>query len=290
MISIVICSRNSELSKEFYQNIDKTIGCEYELIVIDNSRNTYSIYEAYNLGIKKSLGSFLCFIHDDILFHSDNWGTKIENIFNENSEIGLIGVAGAKVKSKTPSGWWNCLENQKVINIIQHNDNHNVEKIIKGFDNQLFSEVVIIDGVFMAARKINTIFFSSKINGFHLYDFNLSMEYLSNNFKIVVTNEILIEHFSIGKINKDWFEALVKLHDIYKYLLPAKINNITEKFNFEEIEKKNQEKIMVPLLKNKYNKEAFNIWKSYFLKNPFSKLNYTILVFIIKKKLKKINE
>jgi hypothetical protein len=30
-----------------------TIGCEYELIIIDNSENKYSIYEAYNLGIER---------------------------------------------------------------------------------------------------------------------------------------------------------------------------------------------------------------------------------------------
>ena len=67
MISIIICSRDKSISEELSTNISETINHDYELIVIDNSKNKYSIFEAYNSGIKKSKGLYWCFIHDDIL-------------------------------------------------------------------------------------------------------------------------------------------------------------------------------------------------------------------------------
>lgn len=107
MISIIICSRTSVISDNLLDNILLTIGADHELIVIDNSENKYSIFEAYNIGINKSKGEIVCFIHDDINFLTLNWGGILIEIFNENKKVGLIGVAGAKSKTKMPSAWWN---------------------------------------------------------------------------------------------------------------------------------------------------------------------------------------
>ena len=127
MISIIICSRTKTITPVLLENIKNTVGANYELIVIDNSENNYSIFEAYNLGIKKSKSELLCFIHDDVLLHTNNWGTILIDIFNNNKNLGLLGVAGAKVKTKMPSPWWNCHYSQQVIKIIQHNGKENFQ-------------------------------------------------------------------------------------------------------------------------------------------------------------------
>ena len=62
MISIIICSRKANVPKELKENIASTIGCEYELCVIDNSRNEYNIFSAYNEGIRRAKGDILCFM------------------------------------------------------------------------------------------------------------------------------------------------------------------------------------------------------------------------------------
>jgi len=51
MISIIICSRTASISDELTQNINQTIGIPYELVIIDNSDNLYSIFSAYNEGV-----------------------------------------------------------------------------------------------------------------------------------------------------------------------------------------------------------------------------------------------
>lgn len=223
-ISIIICSRTKLLAPVFLENIEKTVGVEYELIVIDNSENKHSIFEAYNLGIKKSKGEFLCFMHDDVLLHTNNWGGILQNIFNENKRIGLIGIAGAKVKTKMISPWWNCHYNQQVINIIQHDKNNVKKKTMDGFDENSESEVVVIDGVFMALRKSIHIKFNEAMVGYHNYDLNISFECKKRGYQIMVTNQILLEHYSSGNINKDWIRSVYKIHKIYKSFLPLQVN------------------------------------------------------------------
>ena len=60
MISIIICSRTPDISRELKQNIATKIGCDYELVVIDNSSNGHSIFSAYNEGVEKAKGELLC--------------------------------------------------------------------------------------------------------------------------------------------------------------------------------------------------------------------------------------
>ncbi len=71
MISLIICSRKSDISNSLKENIERTIGTDYELIVIDNSTNKYSIFSAYNEGVRRSKGDILCFMHEDILYHME---------------------------------------------------------------------------------------------------------------------------------------------------------------------------------------------------------------------------
>jgi hypothetical protein len=219
-LSIIVCSREAEIDKIFEDNIFDSIGCAFELIIIDNSRNQYSIFEAYNIGIERSNGDYWCFMHDDILFHAKDWGIEVLRIFEQDRKIGLIGIAGAKVKTKMPSAWWDCPEQFKIMNIIQHFKSGKVKYLNQGWREKNIEEVVVIDGVFMAARRLDKIRFSDSLEGFHNYDLNLSFEYIKHNYKIVVTNKVLLEHFSKGEINSSWYRSTLKIHDLYSKILP----------------------------------------------------------------------
>lgn len=267
MISIIICSRETTIKASLSDNIKKTVGCNYELIIVDNSDNRFSIFEAYNMGIDKSTSPYLCFIHDDIIIHTVGWGNTIKCLFNENQKIGLIGIAGSKIKTKMPSAWWDCPEDQKVINIIQHFPNKEKVKWELGFENSHYIEVVAIDGVFMAARKDKRIRFNTKMTEFHNYDLNISFEYKKYNHKIMVTNKILIEHFSIGTLNESWVNSNFQLHSFYKNFLP--LSSLKGKIN-KEYEINNAISFIDQSLKHKKNQLAFSIWVKLFLINPVS--------------------
>lgn len=265
MISIIICSRTKTINDVLTHNIQTTIGCEYELIVIDNSERQYSIFEAYNLGINKSNGQYLCLIHDDILFHTLGWGNIIRDLFVDK-QIGLIGIAGAKSKTKMPSLWWLCPKEDKVASLIQHTNNGEVERWSTGFDQESIIGVVAIDGVFMAMRKDNRLLFYSQMKGFHNYDLNISFEYKKLGYEIIVTNQVLIEHFSLGTIKEDWVESSYELYNIYKNNLPLNVD--------KNVSNKNQEISNAIWFINecftfKKYKIAFAIWKRLFYLNPF---------------------
>ena len=282
-ISIIICSRKQNINNDLSYNIKNTIGCNYELIIIDNSTNQYSIFEAYNLGIKKSKGELIVFLHDDIIIHTQDWGLVLKNIFKNDAKIGLVGVAGAKVKTKMPSAWWDCAEEQKVINIIQHFPNKEKKKLNLGFDNNCNVEVAVVDGVFMAIRKDNRIKFNVNFKGFHKYDLNLSFETFKYGYKIIVTNNILIEHLSRGTINKSWYLSTIEIHEIYKKYLPILIDfNKTNK-NLNSLEFSNGARFVIQLLNFDFVNKAFVIWIKLIFIKPFSKFHLKFLNLLLHK-------
>lgn len=283
MISIIICSRTKEINQKLTYNIEQTIGCDYELIVIDNSENTYSIFEAYNFGIKKSKGNYWCFIHDDILFHSKNWGKVALTIFQKDKNIGLIGVAGAKIKTKIPSAWWDCPEEMRVINIIQHIPKKYKENWNYGFENEDSTEVVVIDGVFMLGRKDNAIEFDERLTGFHNYDLNLCLEYINNGYKIIVTSEILLEHLSMGTLNKSWYNSTIKIHQIYKKNLPVLLSDDISSLALKKIEVNNGIHFLNNIINFGFNRSIIKVWFNLFKIKPMSKFHLKFLKTILKK-------
>jgi hypothetical protein len=87
-------------------SIEKTIGdVEYEIIGIENHAK-YSLCEAYNIGASKAKFSYLCFMHEDILFWTKNWGNHLINLMLSDKKIGLVGVMGTKFKSTYPKYSW----------------------------------------------------------------------------------------------------------------------------------------------------------------------------------------
>ncbi|MGQ7945250.1 glycosyltransferase [Flavobacterium sp. WC2509] len=273
MISIIICSRKNTIPDLLSININETIGSDFELIIIDNSENRYSIFEAYNIGIEKSKGKYLCFVHDDILFHTKGWGNVISDIFETNHDYGLIGVAGSSQKTRVPSGWWDCKNEYKSINIIQHYPNGKITKEQFGFENSILNEAVIADGVFLALRKEMNVAFDQKLKGFHNYDFNIAIEVLRKKYKIGITNQILIEHFSIGNLNRQWLESMIRVHKYYHKFLPIAIDNFID----SDAEMFSSKRLINNCLLTKGNKKTVLQYSlKIFLKEPFSKSNINL--------------
>ena len=108
VLSVIICSRSRTIKRQLSENIQKTIGCEYELIVIDNSQNDKSIFEAYRQGTEQSTGEYLCFVHDDVEFISKNWGIIVSCYFKQHPQCGCLGIAGGHVLPQCVAGWSIC--------------------------------------------------------------------------------------------------------------------------------------------------------------------------------------
>lgn len=198
-------------------NINQTIGIPFELEIITGAE---SITHAYEDGLKKSSGEFFLFLHEDVLFHTQDWGKTLLGHFKRDSTIGLIGVAGAKTHTFIPSAWWDCLENDKVIRILQHKPGGQKEDQDRGFGINKCVEVAVIDGVFMALRKEVGAHFDQTLIRFHGYDLDLSLAVQEKGYKVAVIQDVLLEHFSLGNLHLGWLTALLHVHRKYKHLLP----------------------------------------------------------------------
>jgi GT2 family glycosyltransferase len=226
MISLVICSRTSQLNESLRLNIDKTIGTEYEIVLIDNSKNHYSIFEAYNKGVEISKYSFICFMHDDIQYLTDNWG-KLALARFENNQVGAIGISGSPYLSLFPGPWWSSgLISKYIVEFDNHKETL-VNISYKRPENNAV-EVVALDGVWLFVRKsvFNTIKFdNSSFNGYHFYDLDLSMQLKQSGFILLSVFDILIKHQSMGNINYSWVKNAFLFTKKWKSILP--ISQIT---------------------------------------------------------------
>ena len=194
MISIVICSRQSDIPPENRRNIETTIGCEHEIIVIDNSANRYNIFQAYNKGVERSKGDILLLLHDDVTYRSNGWGKTIEHILQDES-IGLVGAIGSHVMPDFPAYY------SESPYISSHNAD-NDEGVLKAhthgyWDEQGLAEVSVVDGqqMFIPRRLFPPLMFDeSRYTGFHGYDMDISMQVQALGKRVVVTNKIDSEH------------------------------------------------------------------------------------------------
>lgn len=172
-------------------NIASTIGCDYELVVIDNSTNKYSIFQAYNIGVRRAKGEILCFVHDDVLFRTDNWGAIIDDLLKDET-IGIVGFAGTHFLPQCPMYWWNSPY------VSQYNiDNGSLQAKLDYFKGPI-ADVVAVDGLCFFAKKpiYETIRFDEELySGFHAYDMDICMQVQKMGKRVCVTNAILVEHF-----------------------------------------------------------------------------------------------
>jgi hypothetical protein len=222
MLSIIVCSRSAKISDELEKNISETIGIDYELIVIDNAKNAYSIFEAYNLGIRKSNYPNLCFAHEDILFKTSCWGQRICDKL-KNPAIGFIGVAGGMLMPRVPASWSEFVVAKNFIQSDRENRNKS-KHAYKTPDPTLdLVEVCLLDGVLLCCRKeiFDTITFDeATYKGFHAYDLDICLQAKQNQLKNFVVFDVLIEHFSRGFRSKEWVSNLLLLEKKWREYLP----------------------------------------------------------------------
>ena len=231
MISIVICATKINIIKDIEKNISSTIGVEFELIVVDNSGSKYSIFQAYNLGVKRSKYPILCFMHDDIVYHSENWGKVVIDYFNY-SDTGMIGIGGTRFLSSIPAIWWagghkylnsksgtichNCIDtNRSNLNESRYN--------VINPENKNFTRVAILDGLWFCIRKslFDRIEFDEiNFRGFHFYDLDICMQINKLKLNLYCLFNIKIEHISSSKLDEEWIINCIKFYRKWRFTFP----------------------------------------------------------------------
>lgn len=265
ILSLIICSRYPDVTEELKRNIASTLGLVfgassnddrlsfvkknvvgtdnqmgliysntlfvndeiYELIVVDNSQGKYSILSAYNEGVKYASGEILCFMHEDILFHTQDWGKRVVEHFATNPKVGLLGVMGTHFMSKYSSPWWAAsMSSGQLIQGRTINGVYScVEERLWGRKMSDSIEAVMVDGLWMCVRKNlfdkGLIRFDDKtFIGFHCYDADICLQIIQAGYEVRVAYDILIEHKSLGTPDLYYFSQLDLLYAKWINFLP----------------------------------------------------------------------
>lgn len=212
MISVIICSTRHTTRPELVDNIRQTIGTQYEIVHIDNSAGQYGICQAYNVGVERAKGDILCFMHEDVEFHSMDWGKLVEHYF-ANNEIGMLGVAGSRLVPAR-SDWRFIDLRYLVLRHIQGITSPSGFYFVKPQDWEPtghLHQVAILDGVWFCIPRdlFRSIRFDQEtFPSFHLYDSDISMQVNHLGKKLYVCDDVILEHFSEGTFSESFSTGL----------------------------------------------------------------------------------
>lgn len=288
MISIVICNRSSLISPTLAQNIATTIGVKYEIIVIDNSKNQYNIFQAYNEGVAKAQYPIICFMHDDIVYHTNNWGKRIVAYFQDLG-VGMVGISGPTYISQYPGVWWGIGNRNNTNSIRQYNldtDRFNLSNqhtVLINPYHESSCEVVAVDGLFFCVKKelFDKISFDESFGGFHFYDIDISMQVKQQGYKILCVFDILIEHISRPNLCKEWVYTSRKFFSKWRPYLPI----ATYRYNRQEIKMMEESNLQTML--NILSANHISYFKYYTLREILEIL-FKYRGFVVKKIVKKL--
>lgn len=226
MISIIVSTHKPEFLNTLVNSISDTIGIDYEVITIEN-HSKVSICTAYNQGLSKAKYDYLCFVHEDVIFKSPDWGVEAISVMRNNEDIGLIGVAGSKYKSSLHLGWYVSILKEMSRGCIFQGQN-SFESVFDDFGSseiaQQVEDVVILDGVILFTKKSifqKCLFDERLLTGFHGYDTDFSLQVFFSGKRVVVDRAIKIFHFSLGHFGKDKAKAEWKISKKWFGYLPV---------------------------------------------------------------------
>ena len=225
MITVGYSTRSTK--PEFVEYLRKTSGFKKIEVIEKINNGEKSLSQVYNEIINESENDIIVLCHDDILFETNGWYSKLLKHF-EKTEYGIIGVAGT---TYLPSSgmWWE--QKGRMVGIVNHE--HEGKKWVSKYSDQFGNGVrdtVIVDGLFIVIdrRRIKHTFDES-VPGFHMYDVNFCFKNFLEGVKVGVITNIRITHKSIGMVNQQWDDNRKMFAEKYKDNLPAKI-----KYKFED--------------------------------------------------------
>lgn len=199
----------------------KSSGFKKNQVIEKVNNGEKSLAQVYNEILEESTTDIVVFCHDDITFDTNAWYPKLLSHF-QNSDFGIIGVAGTTNMPESGQWWEN---RRKMLGIVNHQqgDKKWESKYSEPFGNNI-KPVVVVDGLFIAVHKKRIKKnFNEDFKGFHFYDIPFCFENYLENVKVGVITNIRITHQSIGMTNDQWESNRKLFVEKYSSHLPSKI-------------------------------------------------------------------
>ncbi|MGL4853363.1 MAG: glycosyltransferase [Phocaeicola sp.] len=232
MISIITCSIDKSQYSIFQENILATCGVPVEIFCHDNREKNWGLSKVYNYYANLAKYEILCFAHEDILFQTENWGKEIFNFYAANQEAGVVGFAGSILKTKSLSSL-DIYSQLNRYNYIQGGyENGRMKKYTQNPNNELYSQVICLDGFCLFVPKkvwAEFTFREQLFDGFHLYDLSFTTD-VATKYKNYVCHTLRVVHLSRGSFSSNWYKYAKLYHEKMGNLLPLYSTSVSVSF------------------------------------------------------------
>lgn len=183
-ICFVTCVNNDRQYKEcllYINNLKIPEGYEIDYISI---KEVGSITSGYNAAMNGTDAKYKVYLHQDTYIINENFIYDMLNIFNQDDEIGMIGVAGAKT-IPTNAIWWESIHKYGKVY-----ESHTGNMELLAFNNieKNYEEVKAIDGLIMITQY-DLPWREDIFEGWHFYDTSQSVEFNLAGYKVVVPKQ-----------------------------------------------------------------------------------------------------
>lgn len=214
----ISCVNNSQYYEEclYYINkINVPTGYEIEVLSIEDSK---SMASGYNEAMNASDAKYKIYLHQDTFIINENFLYDILYTFENNSDIGMIGVVGSKV-IPTSAIWWET--NHKYGKVYESSAGNLSELKFKDVEKR-YEQVKIIDGLIMITQY-DLPWRDDVFDGYHFYDASQSTEFIKKGYKVIVPNQdkpwIIHDCGMAGIGDYDYYREKF-LDEYYKEVLP----------------------------------------------------------------------
>ncbi len=229
-ISIIVCSVKPEECRKMLESVRSTIGTDFETLVFDNRTHNYGICQVYNQSAEKAKFPYLCFVHEDVIMATENWGKVLIDFAEATPDCGAIGFAGGTIVHKNFLGWvWGPSGRYRYYDRIGGGKALSIDELSYSYNNpnnESFAKVITLDGLFLFISKDawkEYPFDEDKIKGFHFYDadFSLGISQHRQNYACLSCD---IYHLSGGNANITYYENMLGFQQKWKCRLPCTID------------------------------------------------------------------
>ncbi|MGN9134009.1 glycosyltransferase [Clostridium sp. HCP1S3_B4] len=180
----ISCVNNNQYYEEclyYIERLNVPEGYEIEVLSVEDSK---SMAGGYNEAMNVSDAKYKVYLHQDTFIINENFLYDILYTFENNSDIGMIGVIGSKV-IPTSAIWYEA--NNKYGKVYESSSG-NLRKFKLKDVKRRYEEAKIIDGLIMITQY-DLPWRDDVFDGYHFYDASQSTEFIKKGYKVVVPNQ-----------------------------------------------------------------------------------------------------
>lgn len=185
-ICFITCVNDERLYEEsvlYLEQLGIPHGMEVELVAV---RGAESMTSGYQEAMEASNAKYKIYMHQDVFIVNRNVLFILMDVFKNNSDIGMIGVAGAGELTREMPIWWKSAARYGQIYNKPSMEEMQLD-VFGAFDN-VFISVQAMDGIFMATQY-DVPWRTDLFKKWHFYDISQTQEFIRQGYKAVVINQ-----------------------------------------------------------------------------------------------------